>query len=224
VETLAVLFDIDETLISTGGASRAAWRLAFERLYGSPADIEEYAGAGMTDPEVGRLAFNKVVGHEPSRRDLSRLLSTQLHYLPQTVAESKTYRVLPGVRETLDRLHERGCLLGLTTGVVEAAAHIKLARGKLNHYFLFGGYGSDSPDRVELTRRAIERAANVLGEPLDPGEALVVGDTPRDVAAAHGAGARSVAVASGKFTVDALRDAGADYVLQSLQEEIPGAS
>jgi phosphoglycolate phosphatase-like HAD superfamily hydrolase len=220
-ETVAVLFDVDGTLISSGGAGAAAWRLAFERLYGIPADIGKYADSGITDPEVGRLTFTNVVGHEPSRRELSRVLSARLHYLPQTVAESEGYRVLPGVRKTLDELQEAGYLLGLTTGGIEAVAHIKLARGDLNHYFSFGGYGSDSPDRVELTRRAIERAANVLGEPLDPGEALVVGDTPHDVDAAHGAGARVVAVATGHFRVDALRDAGADYVLESLEEQLP---
>ena len=136
------------------------------------ADIGKYADTGITDPEVGRLTFAHVVGHEPSRRELSRALSARLHYLPQTVAESKNYKVLPGVGETLNRLREEGYLLGLTTGGIEAAAHIKLARAELNHYFSFGGYGSDSPDRVELTRRAIERAGTLLGEPLDPREAL----------------------------------------------------
>ncbi len=91
----------------------------------------------------------------------------------------------------------------------------------MNHYFSFGGYGSDSPDRVELTRRAIERAGTLFGQPLDPREALVVGDTPHDIDAAHGAGARAVGVASGHFTVGALRDSGADYVLESLEQLLP---
>ena len=104
---------------------------------------------------------------------------------------------------------------------MEAAANIKLARGDLCHYFLFGGYGSDSKDRTELTRRALERAGVLLGEPLDPREVLVVGDTPHDVDAAHGAGAIAVGVATGHFSREQLRDAGADYVLGSLEEELP---
>ena len=104
---------------------------------------------------------------------------------------------------------------------MEAAAHIKLARANLGHYFSFGGFGSDSSDRTELTRRAIERASVLLGEPLDPRQVLVVGDTPHDVEAAHGAGAVAVGVATGHFDAQALRDAGADYVLASLEEELP---
>jgi len=220
---IAVLFDVDGTLISSGGAGAASWRLAFDDLYGIPADIGKYTDAGMTEPEVARLTFNNVIGHEPSRQELTRVMSRRLHYLPQTVAESKDFRVLPGVVETLDRLATEGYLLGITTGGMEAAAHIKLARAQLSHYFLFGGYGSDSTDRTELTRRALERAGVLLGEPVDPKRALVVGDTPHDVDAAHGAGAFAVGVATGHFTSNELRDAGADYVLGSLEEELPFA-
>jgi phosphoglycolate phosphatase len=216
-----VLFDIDGTLLSSGGAGAASWRVAFDDLYGIPADIGKFTDAGMTEPEVARLTFEKVIGHEPSRRELARLMSRRLHYLQQTVAESKHFKVLPGVRETLDRLSEEGYLLGITTGGVEAAAHIKLSRAKLNHYFGFGGYGSDSANRTTLTRKALERASNLVGERLDPEEALVVGDTPLDVDAAHGAGALAVAVATGHFTTDELRAAGADYVLCSLEEQLP---
>ena len=185
----AVLFDVDGTLISSGGAGAASWRMAFDDLYGVPADIGKYTDAGMTEPEVAPLTFKNVIGHEPSEDELARLMSRRLHYLPHTVAESKDFRVLPGVGETLDRLAAAGYLLGITTGGMEAAAHIKLARANLDHYFSFGGYGSDSSDRTELTRSALERAGVLLGEPLDPREALVVGDTPHDVEAAHGAGA-----------------------------------
>ncbi len=221
---LVVLFDVDGTLISTGGAGAASWRMAFDDLYGVPADIGKYADAGMTDPEVASLTFRNVIGRDPSRQELARVMSRRLHYLPSTVAESKSYRVLPGARETLDRLHQAGCLLGITTGGVEAAAHIKLARANLCHYFLFGGYGSDSMDRTELTRRALERAGVLLGGPLEPREVLVVGDTPHDVDAAHGAGVRAVGVATGHFSREELRDAGADYVLGSLEEELPLAA
>lgn len=218
---LAVLFDVDGTLISSGGAGAASWRMAFDDLYGIPADIGRYTDAGMTEPEVGRLTFMNVIGHEPSSREFARLMSRRLHYLPRTVGESKDFMVLPGVVETLDRLGADGYLLGITTGGMEAAAHIKLARANLNHYFCFGGYGSDSTDRTELTRRALERAGTLLGEPVDPKEALVVGDTPHDIDAAHDAGAFAVGVATGHFTKDELRDAGADHVLGSLEEELP---
>ena len=141
-ERLAILFDIDGTLIVTGGAGAESWRIAFDELYGVPADIGEYTDAGMTDPEVGRRTFEKVIGREPTTRDLARLLARRNAALPKVIAESDGYRVLPGVNELLPRLCEEGYLLGITTGGVETAAHIKLERAHLNHFFHFGGYGT----------------------------------------------------------------------------------
>jgi phosphoglycolate phosphatase len=221
---LAILFDIDGTLISTAGAGAASWRWAFDELYGIPAEIGAFTDSGMTDPEVGRLTFENVIGRQPTEREFAVLMAKRLAYLPQAVAESSGYRVLDGVAELLPRLCADAYLLGLTTGGVEAAAHIKLARADLNHFFCFGGFGSDSPDRTVLTRCAIARAGTVLGEPVDPARCLVVGDTPSDVEAAHGAGAVAVAVASGHFSEEQLRAAGADYVLASLLEPLPIAS
>jgi phosphoglycolate phosphatase len=218
----AILFDIDGLLITTGGAGARSWRRAFDDLYGIPADIGEFTESGMTDPVVGRLTFRAVVGHEPSAEELARVVSHYLMRLPEEVAQSSGYRVLDGVEEQLLRLCRAGYPLGITTGAVEAAAHIKLARANLNRFFLFGGYGSDSADRGELTRKAIDRAAVVIGSPLAPQRVFVVGDTPKDIAAAHAADAIGVGVASGKYSEQELRDAGADYVLASLDEDLPG--
>jgi phosphoglycolate phosphatase len=137
----------------------------------------------MTDPEVGRLTFVGVIGRDPTPEEMEALMAKRLAHLP-AVSESQGYRVLDGVEETLGMLSEQGYVLGLTTGGVEAAAHIKLARAGLNHYFCFGGYGSDSTDRAELTRCAIERAGRILGQRFDPQRTLVVGDTPKDIDAA----------------------------------------
>jgi phosphoglycolate phosphatase len=219
-----ILFDIDGTLISTGGAGAAAWCRAFEDLYDIPVDIRRFTDVGMTDPEVGRLTFQNVLGRDPTPDEMAAIMSRRLAHLPRAVAESEGYQVLDGVRELLERLSQDGFLLGLTTGGVEAAAHIKLARAGLNHYFCFGGYGSDSSDRAELTRTAIERAGLILGGRLDPDRVLVVGDTPLDIEAAHAAAAISIGVASGHYDAESLRAAGADFVLGSLREELPGVA
>ena len=222
VRPQAILFDIDGLLITTGGAGTRSWRWAFDELYGIPADIEEFTVSGMTDPTIGRLTFKGVVGHDPSPEELAKVISNYLMRLPEEVAASAGYEVLAGVEELLPKLTRSGFLLGLTTGTVEAAAHIKLARADLNRYFSFGGYGSDSDDRGELTRRGIERAGEILGTPIDSHSVLVLGDTPKDISAAHAAGAIGVGVASGHYNTDELREAGADYVLGSLIEALPG--
>ena len=221
---VAVLFDIDGTLINTGGGGAASWRLAFDDLYGIPADIGEFTDIGMTDPDVGRKTFEAVMSRAPERKEFTRLLERRLHYLHQTVEESEGYRVLPGVDELLPRLIDDGYLLGLVTGNVEAAAHIKLHRARLNRFFSFGGYGSDAGDRGELTRIALERATLVYGEPVTPAQALTVGDTPLDVEGAHAAGIECVGVASHQFSVQQLRDAGADYVVSSLEQGLPAVT
>jgi phosphoglycolate phosphatase len=220
-DRIAILFDIDGTLLITGGAGAASWRLAFDELYGIPADIAKFTDTGMTDPDVGRRTFQAVLHREPERKEFTRLLERRLHYLHQTVAESEDYQVLPGVQELLPRLIDDGYMLGLVTGNVEAAAHVKLHRARLNRFFSFGGYGSDSADRGELTRIALSRATLVYGEPLSPAQAIVVGDTPHDVEGAHAAGMACVGVGSHHFNVQQLRDAGADYAIASLQEPLP---
>ena len=216
-----MLFDIDGTLIDTGGAGAASWRLAFDELYGIPADIGEFTDTGMTDPEVGHKTFEGVLHRPPAGQEFARLLERRLFHLRQTVTDSASYRVLPGAPEVLSRLIAAGYLLGLVTGNVEAAAHIKLHRAGLNRFFAFGGYGSDATDRGEVTTIALSRASLVYGDAIAANEALVVGDTPHDVEGAHSAGIACLGVASHHFTTEQLHDAGADYIVSSLQDPLP---
>lgn len=219
---LAILFDIDETLISTGGAGARAWQHAFDRLHGIPADIGRFTEPGITDSQVGRLTFIGILGREPTDREMARLLGAYLERLVKEVEQSPGYRVMPGVTALLPRLVDAGILLGLVSGLLEAAAHMKLARARLNRFFSFGGYGSDSTDRGDLTRLAIVRCGRIHGHLVNPATVLVVGDTPRDVKAAHSASAIAVGVATGKYTRDDLFAAGGDFVLETLEEALPG--
>ena len=217
----AVLFDIDGTLLVTGGAGAVAWQRAFRELHGVDADIEEHTHAGMTDPEIAEIVFREVIGRDGSEAERAEAIAAYLGHLADAVNESAGYRVMPGIEELLPRLAHQGILLGLVTGNIEAAAHIKLARADLNRFFAFGGYGSDSRDRTELTRRALERGGTVSGTPLDPAATIAVGDTPRDVKAAHGAGIRLVGVATGAYSVEELGEAGADWAIEDVKSGFP---
>jgi phosphoglycolate phosphatase len=129
--------------------------------------------------------------------------------------------MLPGAEQCLSALGRAGVLLGLVSGAMEGAARTKLMPANLNRFFIFGAYGSDSPDRAELTGIAVEKASRLHAR-LSPGQVFVVGDTPKDIEAARAAGAVSVGVASGNYSVDELHEAGGDHVLGSLEEPFPG--
>jgi phosphoglycolate phosphatase len=218
---VVVLFDVDETLVHTGGSGARSWKAAFEQLYGIPADIGQHSSAGETDPQVARATFVAVVGRPPSADELGRLYAHYLLHLAEDILTSVQYRVLPGAVQALMALGDAGVMLGLVSGAMEGAARTKLIPADLNRFFIFGAYGSDSPDRSELTRLAIHKAT-FLHEELTSDQVYVVGDTPRDIESAKAAGAVSVGVASGHYSTAELEAVGGDLVLGSLEEGFPG--
>ncbi len=217
----AIIFDVDGTLISTGGAGGRAWGAASKRLYGKEADITEFTDTGMTDPEVAREVFKYVHDADPSPEQLDELIQNYLWFIPDLVQGSEGYKVLPGARETLERLNETGLPIGIVTGAVEAACHVKLGRGQLNALLQFGGFGSDAPARPDIVRAAIAKASRFAGRELAPEECLIVGDTPKDVEAAQAVGCPSLAVASHKYGLEELRATNPTHLTASLEEPVP---
>jgi phosphoglycolate phosphatase len=216
-----ILFDIDGTLVSTGGAGAVAWKQAFEELYGIPADIGQFTDAGMTDPDVGARTFEAVMDRKPTPAELAELIQRRLEHLPEAIAQSEGYRVLPGVPERLRQLSRAGHLLGLITGNGDGAAFVKLSRGDLMRWFSFGAYATAGVDRAGIVRRAVERGEALIGSDVPNDCILVVGDTPLDVQAAHAVDCTAIGVATGHYDAGALREAGADHVLATLEEELP---
>lgn len=225
----AVIFDVDGTLLTTGGAGAVAWDRAFQQIFGRSVDIARVTESGMTDHQVAFAALRTVLDREPTQDDVDQLTPIYLEHLPEAVAESPGYRIEPGILELLERLSAAGITLGVTTGNVEAAAKIKLERGDLNRFFRFGGYGSDSADRTRLTLQAIERGIAATAtdhldgraQALSKTDFIAVGDTPRDVEAAHEAGIRVVSVATGLFDLKTLKAAGPDWVLATVESGFP---
>ena len=218
---ICFLFDIDGTLIRTGGAGLAALERAAAELLAVVGAMDGISAAGATDPFLVEEIFRRGVGRTPAPADVEAFLERYLSHLPELLAESGRYRVLPGVAAVLDVLEARGAAVGLATGNVERGAQIKLAYGDLWRRFRFGGFGSDARERARVVERAIERAERHAGRSFDRRrEVVVIGDTPKDVAAAHACGVPAIGVATGPaaFTTEILRAAGADWVMETLEE------
>src|SRR4051812_4924554 len=175
----------------------------------------------MPDPDVGAKTFEAVMDRAPTRHELAQLIQRRLEHMPEAVAESSGYRVLPGVPERLRQLSRDGHLLGLITGNGDGAAHVKLARGDLNRWFTFGAYAAAGAERADIVREAVARGEAMFGEDVPNTEIFVIGDTPLDIDAAHAAGCTAIAVATGHYDEAALSAAGADHVLATLEAELP---
>jgi len=212
-----LLFDVDQTLISTGGAGIRALNRAFREIVSLENALEGIIPAGKTDPGIVREIFEMRGGRTVP---VESILENYLTHLQQEVNTSATYRILPGIDEVLGELTERpDVMLGLATGNIERGARIKLERGNLNRYFAFGGFGSDSENRTALVRRAAELAALRCGSPVSPDDVFVIGDTPRDVEAGREAGFQTIAVATGRYAKSDLEAAGATATFIDLEQD-----
>ncbi len=216
-----ILFDVDGTLLTTGGAGAVAWSKAFVEVHGVPVDIERVTESGMTDSDVAAASLKSILGRDPTEGEIQAVTKPYLEYLPDAVRDSEKYRIEPGIVPLLERLKSEGHVLGITTGNIEPAARIKLERGDLNRFFDFGGFGSDSNIRSELTERAIGRGIVAADGKLAKDDFIAVGDTPRDVEAGHTVGIRVIGVATGHFPAKSLEEAEADWVLETVEEGFP---
>jgi phosphoglycolate phosphatase-like HAD superfamily hydrolase len=214
-----LLFDIDRTLIDTGGAGRRALCIAFFQLTGIERGTEGIIPDGKTDPLIIVEMFQRRLGRRPTDGELGKMKELYLRLLQEEIKKSKGYRVLAGVRELLEELSkDPQVLLGLGTGNFERGARIKLSRANLNRFFSFGGFGSDSMDRDVVLKIGIERGrelARISGKEVEA--VYVVGDTPYDIEAGKRVGARVIAVASGKYSISQLEAAHPDFILKSLE-------
>ncbi|MCW1912476.1 haloacid dehalogenase-like hydrolase [Luteolibacter sp. GHJ8] len=211
------LFDIDGTLVDTGGAGMRALQEAAQECYGGegpPLDL-----AGNTDLGVlaGILAhFDLPHGADEGER----FFAAYLKRLEWNLAHGGyAGRVLPGAAALLEDLERRdGVTVGLLTGNIAEGAGAKMRHYGLDRHFGFGAYGCDHADRNLLGPVALERAALHAGRDFSPEETLVIGDTPKDIACAKAMGARCLAVATGKFSAEQLRACGAEMVVQGLDD------
>lgn len=216
-----VLFDIDGTLVNTRGAGRAALVSAMEAVYGEAGPVDTFDFHGMTDPAIVR-GLLRAVGHGDAGivRGFDRLWELYYLELDRELA-TRDGSVFPyaGVRTLLDTVAEdRRFLQGLVTGNMEQGAWKKLEACGLAGHFTFGAFGSDSEVREDLPPLACRRAESGSGARFRLEEAVVVGDTPADIRCARSAGARSLAVATGRHSLRELEEHRPDRAVADLSD------
>lgn len=198
-------FDIDGTLLLSGGAGMRALNRAFYEVTGAPEGMKGVPFHGMTDYAIIRMMAEGHLDGPINEDDTEEVRRLYAVHLPAELADSPGFEVMPGVVELIERLAgDKRIILGLATGNFEETARLKLAAGGLDGFFRFGGYGTDSESRPELTRIAVEKGRALAGEPLGEGAAYVVGDTIFDVRCGKHAGARVIGVATGNTTSEEL--------------------
>lgn len=213
----AVLFDIDGTLVDMRGAGRLSFVRALKTVFGWDDDIPYINFAGNTDLGV-LLEVAKHHGVTLSEEDRKKFFRQVPRELEQTVKEVQLV-IYPGVAELLERLSARNdVILGIVTGNVAESARIKLQQFNLHHHFVLGAFGDDHANRADIARLALRRLENRMKDDDHLRGCYLIGDTPHDVVAAKSIAATSIAVATGKFTEEDLRKAGADYVLTNLKD------
>ena len=215
-----VLFDIDGTLISTGGAGMKAFYRALRDIFDIDGERPVLRPDGKTDPLIAKeLLASFGLEDQWSEKIQEELFSFYLSHLQDELRRAKEegmIRVLPGVLDLLETLSEQpDFCVGLVTGNLEKGAHIKLDWAELNRYFRFGGYGSDSGDRTALIRIGIQRGIQLVA-PIPVEGVFVVGDTPLDISHGRAAGAKVIAVASARYGLDDLGFHNPDLLVPSL--------
>src|SRR5215469_162437 len=212
------LFDIDGTLIASGGAGKAALEAALTEEFGITRIIDKLQLSGRTDRAIIRDLFRLHV-IEDTPENHTRLRDAYLRHLPSHLHVG---RVLPGIAELLAHLTERDDVaIGLLTGNVRAGAKVKLGYFGLFDYFAFGGYGDHYLDRDDVAREALAEVRRELNGSVHPERIWVVGDTPLDIRCARAIGARAVAVATGWHRVEELAEHAPDLLLTDLSDAEP---
>lgn len=210
-----IFFDIDGTLLNTGGAGQQAMELALQRDFRIDVPFEGVLTAGRTDRGITQEVFERYsVDDTPENR--TRFQRAYLSYLPATL-ESSPGLLLPGVRELLDALlRKEVAMLSLLTGNYADGAWIKLRHYQLDHFFESGGFGDHHADRDDVARHALDTVRRESGQQVAGPETMVIGDTPADIRCARAIGATAVAVATGHYSSEELSQHSPDHLFDDF--------
>ena len=213
-----VLFDVDGTMVLSGGAGHRALKKAIQETFGQADSMDSIRPDGKTDPAIIKEALSRLGKEDCYTEETAKsLFSLYVPFLRDELEQSKNFQVLPGTRELVSSLNRNPeILLGLATGNIEKGARLKLEKAGLNSFFSFGGFGDDAENRTELICAAIGRGRNASStNQLDA--TIVIGDTPRDIVHGKEAGAKTIATASGSYSLEALEAYKPDLAIASLE-------
>lgn len=213
-----ILFDIDGTLIDSGGAGTRSLDLAFKELFFIDNAFKGISMAGKTDIQIMKEGIAK--HNLPSNNGiLPAIVNAYIKNLIIEINNDKKH-IKPGIKEAFKMLisGNGNYQLGLLTGNIEQGARIKLEPFDLNRYFPSGAFGNDDEDRNKLLPIAVKRFKSISGKEINFKNCIIVGDTPRDVYCAKPYGASCIAVATGPYSTDSLIEAGADVVMEDLSD------
>jgi phosphoglycolate phosphatase-like HAD superfamily hydrolase len=214
------LFDIDGTLLSSGGAGKAALEEGLAEEFGVLGTMDNFVLSGRTDNAIVSDLL-RLSGLADSAGNRARLFAGYLRHLPGCLARC-TGRVLPGVQALLELLAaRRDIAVGLLTGNIRAGARLKLGHYGLYEHFAFGGFGDRHHHRDDVAREALDEVQRHLGGTVDPDRVWVIGDTPLDVNCARAIGARAVAVVTGWHDRSELAACRPDLLLDDLSDPGP---
>ena len=212
-----LLFDIDGTLITSGGAGEQALKDAMSARFGVVEDLQGVSLAGSTDANIAVQLLRRH-GLDPEPENIAALLDEYLTHLPSRMTERNGF-LMPGIISLLEELHTKPeAVLGLLTGNVERGAKIKLTHYGVWHFFEFGAYADDHHDRNELGKFAQARALAKHGEEFPPERIYVIGDTPRDIECGRAIGAQTVAIATGQYSLEELSVYKPDHLFEDFSD------
>lgn len=213
-----LIFDIDGTLLLTGGTGRIAFERAFHELYQIENSWGEVTPDGKTDQMIFGEIFKRHFKRNPTTAEIEKIFKNYARHFDLEIDITPGFEIMPGIPELLTRLSNLSHItLGIATGNIAEVSHFKLRRANLQGYFRFMGTASDSHDRPTLVRQAIERGQALAG-PVKKNSIFVFGDAVADIIAAKKNGVRVIAVATGSTPKEELAGHAPDYLFDDLSD------
>ena len=214
-----LLFDIDGTLLLTGGAGKVAFEEAFEELFELPNAWRNLDPHGKTDPAIFDEVAQRELGRLLTPGEFDLLMERYEEIFEYRIQQSPRFELMPGVIQILEHLsRDPGIFLALATGNFERAGRMKLKRGAVEHYFMTGGFGNDAREREKILLAAVDYSEELAREQFEKNRIFVIGDTEYDIAAAKKAGLRSIAVLTNGRTQKHFEADPPDHILKDLTD------